>query len=245
MIRTAAALVVGNEILTGKVRDQNVEVLARELFGLGVSLRRVVLCPDEVGVIAEELNLLRRQYDAVFTSGGVGPTHDDVTMEAVALAFDRPLERCAELANLLLDYYGERLTESHLRMADLPAGYRLESTADARWPAVAVDNVYVLPGLPEVFRLKMPIIRQRLQGGKAFISRAVFTLCDEGEIAALLSRVVADFPEVAIGSYPVWNNPAYTVKVTFDGQDAGAVESALGAFVQSLPKKKITPPPAS
>jgi molybdopterin-biosynthesis enzyme MoeA-like protein len=243
MVRTAAALVIGNEILTGKVREMNVEVLARELFGLGVELRRVVICPDEVEVIVADLNALRTRHDAVFTSGGVGPTHDDVTIAAVARAFGRPVVRSPELEALLRRHLGARLTERHLRMADLPEGYSLEHAAGAPWPAVVVDNVYVLPGLPEVFRMKLPIIRERFSGDAPFVSRAVYTLCDEGEVAELLESLVAEHREVAIGSYPVWGNDHYRVKLTFDGKDAVRVAAAAAALVAALAPEKIVPSP--
>lgn len=234
MVRSAAALVIGNEILTGKVEEQNVAVLARELFGLGVALKRVVICPDEVPVIAHDLNLLRASFDLVFTSGGVGPTHDDVTVEAVALAFGRPVVRSAELAALLGSYFGERLLPRHLRMADLPEGYRLERAAGGRWPVVAIDNVYILPGLPEVFRRKLPILRERLAGDAAFVSRTLYTLLDEGEMADQLDRLVAEHPEVAIGSYPIWREVGWMVKITFDGRDESLVEAAAQGLRRAL-----------
>lgn len=243
MIRTAAALVIGNEILTGKVQEQNVAALARELFGIGVKLRRVVICPDEVEVIVSDLNALRAGHDAVFTSGGVGPTHDDVTVSAVARAFGRSVVRSPEIEKLLRRYFGERLLERHLRMADLPEGYRLERASGSLWPVVVVDNVYVLPGLPEVFRRKLPILRQRLGGDRSFVSRTVYTLCDEGEVAGLLDVLVEEHREVAIGSYPVWGNEAYRLKLTFDGADDGLVAAAEAALRAGLPPEKIVPPP--
>jgi len=244
MLRTAAALIIGNEILTGKVREGNVEVLAQELFGLGVKLRRVVICPDEVEIIAEDLNALRTSHDVVFTSGGVGPTHDDVTVVAVARAFERPVVRSPEIESLLRDYFGSRLTERHLRMADLPEGYRLEHAEGAPWPAVVLENVYVLPGLPEVFRMKLPIIRERLGGEAPFVSRAVYTLCDEGEVAELLETLAHQHDEVAIGSYPVWGNDHYRVKLTFDGKDAERVAAAAQALAAALsPEKIVAEPP--
>lgn len=245
MGRTAAALIIGNEILTGKVREENVSVLAKELFGLGVRLQRVVICADQVEVIARDLTELRTKHDLVFTSGGVGPTHDDVTVQAVARSLDRSLVRSQELAGLLEQHFGSRCTERHLRMADLPEGFQLVRTGSARWPAVVVDNVYVLPGLPEVFRMKMPILRERLGAGEAFVSRAVYTRCDEAEVADLLDRLVAEHPQVAIGSYPVWNERHYRVKLTVDGADATAVAAAAAALEEALPEGSVVPPPES
>lgn len=237
--RTAAALVIGNELLTGKIQDANVAVLARDLFGLGVVLRRVIFCPDEVDVICRDLDALRRDHDYVFTSGGVGPTHDDVTMEAVAQAFHQRLVSSPEIEELLREYFGERCTERHLRMAELPEGAQLVTASTGRWPVVKVGNVFVLPGLPEIFRRKLPILREHLGGGVPFISKAVATRGDEGEIADLLERISDDHPAVSIGSYPRWGDDLVRVVVTFDGREPEAVDRAMAALIDALPRDQI------
>ncbi|MEM9556849.1 MAG: molybdopterin-binding protein [Acidobacteriota bacterium] len=237
--RTAAALVIGNELLSGKIRDANVSVLARELFALGITLRRVVICTDEVDTIADELRALRSAHDLVFTSGGVGPTHDDVTVDAVAQALDREVVRAPRLEELLRRYFGERLTEGHLRMADVPAGTELVVGTDSEWPAVRVENVFILPGLPEIFRLKMPILREHLAGDRPFVSRSVDTASDEGRLAPLLDRLVARYPDVAIGSYPRFGADGPRVRITFDGRDSDRVAEAAAAFADELPADQL------
>ncbi len=237
--RTAAALVIGNELLTGKIQDRNVAVLARELFGLGLDLRRVILCRDEVEVIVRDLEALRRDHDVVCTSGGVGPTHDDVTLEAVAQAFGQGLRRSPEIEGLLREFFGERLTPRHLRMADVPEGAELVTAGVTRWPAIRVDNVYVLPGLPEVFARKLPILRRELAGGEAFISRRVATSSDEGAIAPLLESLSERHPKISIGSYPRWGDGPVRVMVTFDGRDSQQVEHAVAALLSALPPEQI------
>lgn len=240
---SAAALVIGNELLTGKIREANVEVLAKELFALGIRLERVVFCPDEVAAIVAELGPLRAGHDWVFTSGGVGPTHDDVTLEAVAAAFGVPLARSPELAGLLRGYFGSRTNEDHLRMADLPRGARLLRAPGAPWPLVLMENVFVLPGLPEVFRYKMQILRAHLAGGRPWISRAVAVAADEGEFAAPLRRVAEAFPAVRIGSYPQSLSsghqhslePGSRVVLTFDGLEEILVDAAVAALSAALP----------
>jgi molybdopterin-biosynthesis enzyme MoeA-like protein len=241
--KTAAALIIGNEILTGKVQEKNVVYLAQELFQLGVELQRVVVCTDAIETIAEEINGLRHAFDTVFTSGGVGPTLDDLTLPAVARAFERPLVRSPEIEGLLRRHFGERLTEAHLRMADLPEGTELVATGEMRWPTVLVENVWVLPGLPEVFRMKFPIIRERLRAGPPFISRAVYTHTDEGEIADLLERLDREHEGVVVGSYPVWEGEGYSVKITFDGRDPEAIDRAAEALIAALPPEKLLPGP--
>jgi molybdenum cofactor synthesis domain-containing protein len=235
----AAFLVIGNEILTGKVVEENVPFLARELFGLGITLARIVVCADDEGVIAADVRTLREAHDLVFTSGGVGPTHDDVTIPAIARAFGRRLVRDAVLEGRIREHFGARTTEGHLRMAEMPEGGELVASAKMSWPVLRVENVWVLPGVPQIFRLKFGLVRDRLARGEPFQTRAVFTRCDEGEIAALLAEVEARFAGVAIGSYPRLDDPDYTVKVTIDGRDAPTLDAALAALLAGLPPDKI------
>ncbi len=233
--RTAAALVIGNELLSGKVEEANLPVLARAMRGLGVELRRVVMVLDEIDVIAREVRELAAAHDWVFTSGGVGPTHDDVTIEAVAAAFGVRAVESPALARMIRDHYGDATTEGHLRMAPIPEGADLESSEEVRWPTVRFKNVWLMPGIPEVFRMKLPVVVAHIGPGQAYVSRAVYTKMDEGDLRPLLDAVVARFPAVGVGSYPKWRDPAYKTKVTFDGRDAAAVDAARDAFVATLP----------
>jgi molybdopterin-biosynthesis enzyme MoeA-like protein len=239
MPRTAAALIIGNEILTGKIQESNLGYLGQELFKLGISLERAVVCRDVIGVIVRELDALRRAHDYVFTSGGVGPTHDDVTLPAIAQAFGKQLERSPVIEALIRAYHGERVTDEHLRMADVPAGARLIASDDVPWPTIAIENVYIFPGVPEIFRLKFPVLRPQLNQGAQFVSRAVLTLCDEGEIALQLGEVAARHPELFVGSYPRLRDPRYRLKVTVDGADERRVASALDEIIAFLPADKI------
>lgn len=241
MARTAAALVIGNEILSGKIQDANTATLARELRALGVELRRVVVVPDEVELIAAELNALRLSHDLVFTSGGVGPTHDDVTVEAIARSLGRRVVRSAEIEGLLRGYYGERCTEGHLRMADIVEGTELYRGDDPRWPTMVLGNVYVLPGVPEIYRIKLEGLRPRLRGDDApFVLRSVYTTLDEGEIKGSIDAVVERFADVSVGSYPRWGDAEYAVRVTFDGRDGARVRDAAEFFRALLPEGTVT-----
>lgn len=239
MARSAAALIIGNEILTGKIREANVHVLARELRLLGIELARVVICRDDIDVIADDLRELRRTHDLVFTSGGVGPTPDDLTLPAVAKAFDRPLERSEIIEGLIRGYWGDRVTEGHLRMADVPRGAELSSNAEMPWPVITVDNVCVLPGVPEIFAVKLRLLRDKIGSDAPFVSRAVYTTCDEGSIAALLDELGRRHPAVEIGSYPKWRGTDYKVKLTFDGREAAAVDAAVEACCEALDDDRI------
>ncbi|HEY1696912.1 MAG TPA: molybdopterin-binding protein [Polyangiaceae bacterium] len=234
---TAAVLVIGNEILSGKVEEANVAALARELRRLGVLLQRVVIVMDDVEAIATEVRSLSKGHDWLFTSGGVGPTHDDVTVEAVARAFGVGVVSSPEMERMLRAHYGERTTEGHLRMALVPDGASLEATAEITWPTIRLGNTWLLPGIPEVFRMKLPVVVARLGvGGEAgFVSHAVYVKLDEGNLKPLLDRVVAEFADVGVGSYPKWLDPSYKTKVTFDGRDEARVLAARDAFVAFLP----------
>lgn len=236
-MRTAAALVIGNELLSGKIREANIAFLAKELFALGIKLRRVIICPDDADVIASDLNALRGEHDLVFTSGGIGPTHDDITIASVAKAFGRTVVRDEAMASMIVEHrrrQGKETTDAHLRMADIVEGSRLVRNDEMRWPTVVVENVYVLPGVPEVFRLKFEALKVELAGDSAFATVAVYTRCDEGEIAVQLEELEAAFPGVQIGSYPVWNTEEYRTKITFDASDAPTAERAANAFVETL-----------
>jgi molybdenum cofactor synthesis domain-containing protein len=239
--RTAAALVIGDEILTGKVQEQNVAHLGHALFRIGIRLRKVVVCPDDVDEIVGELNAMRAQFDHVFTSGGVGPTHDDVTIRAVARAFDVEVTRSPEMERLIRAHFAEATTEAHLRLADVPAGASLVRNAEVPWPTVHLGNVFVLPGVPEIFRMKLGVLRELLgrEGEGRFISRAVYADSDEWDLAPILDRLVQEHPGVAIGSYPRFRGGDYKVKLTFDGTDPGTVDKAADALVAALPPERI------
>ncbi len=236
---TAAALVIGDEILSGKVDEANVAVLARALRSLGVLLRRVVVVMDDVDTIAREVRELSSSNDWLFTSGGVGPTHDDVTIEGVARAFGVRVVSSPEMESMLRAHYRERCTDGHLRMALVPEGAALEVTAEVRWPTIRLANTWLLPGIPEVFRMKLPVVVAHLAQvleGPAFVSSAVYVKMDEGELKPLLDRIVAEFPDVSVGSYPKWLDSTYRTKVTFDATSPERVDAARGAFVALLPR---------
>ena len=233
--RTAAVLLIGNELLSGKVQDENLFVLARTLGQLGIRVRRVITIPDEVDIIAAEVRSLSEKHTVVFTSGGVGPTHDDLTVEGVARAFGVAVVESVAMAAMLRGHYRERCNEAHLRMALIPEGAELTSNADIAWPTIVMRNVWLLPGIPEVFRMKLSHVRERLGGGIPFVSRAVYTKLDEGDLKPLLDAVVSRYPEVEIGSYPKWSDPTYRTKLTFDGQETELVGLAVEAFLKLLP----------
>ena len=235
LARTAGVVLIGNELLSGKVHESNLVELARTLRALGVALRRVVMISDDIEEIAREVRALASAFDVVFTSGGVGPTHDDVTIEGVARAFGVPARMDDSIVAMLKNAYGDRCTEGHLRMALVPDGAVLAITPEVQWPTPVMKNVWILPGVPEIFRMKLAVVRDCVRGPEPFVSRAVYTKLDEAELKPLLDRVVAEHSGVEVGSYPKWFDESYKTKVTFDGRDPEAVESSVRAFLGSLP----------
>ena len=233
---TAGILVIGEEILSAKVEEENARYLVRELRELGVAVRRIDVIPDEIAEIAEAARGMSSRYDHVFTSGGVGPTHDDVTMAAMAEAFGLPITRHLELEARIRSAMGPNLHERDLCMADIPDGARLLYGPDgdrSRWPVVTVRNVYILPGVPEIFRRKFQMVRELFRAGP-ILSRTVYSREGEAVIAATLDGVVAEFPGVAVGSYPRFDATEYKVKITVDGRDAALVERATARIVEGL-----------
>jgi len=236
LAESAAVLIVGNEILNGKVAEANLVELARTLRPLGVRLARASVLPDDLPLLVSEIRALSAAFPLVFTSGGVGPTHDDVTIEAVALAFDTRVVEDPRLAELIRGAYGERVTPDHLRMALVPEGAILAPTIPGAWPTPVYRNVWMLPGVPEVFREKLDTVRAWVRGPAPFVSRSVFTRLEEARLKTLIDAVVAAHPDVEVGSYPRWFEPTYKTKVTFDARDADAVERGARTFVASLPE---------
>lgn len=227
---TVAVVAIGNELLSGKVRDENLHYLAGELRALGVRLGLALLVPDEVEPIVEALAYARARADLVLTSGGVGPTHDDITLGAVAHAFGVPLEREPRLARAIEDYYGASVNEDVLSMADMPQGAELLQPAPFFLPIVRVENVYAFPGDPQALRLLFDAWKDTLRQQPWHLVR--FELdADEGGLAPLLRDIQAGHTGVDVGSYPRFDAGApYRVLVTLEGKQADQVEGARDAL---------------
>jgi molybdenum cofactor synthesis domain-containing protein len=235
---TAAIVVIGDEILSGKFAEENAAYLIRELRALGVAVRRVEVIPDVIDEIAEAVRGAAGRYDHVFTSGGVGPTHDDVTIAGIARGFGVAVVRHPVLEAELRAYYGPRLAEHNLRMADVPDGAIMLPADHPSWPVTTFKNVYILPGVPIIFRRKFDAIRERFRVAPFFLRR-VYCMAEEGAIAPHLDAVVADFPGVAVGSYPRFDVPEYRVLVTLEAKEEALVAAAASALVGRLPQAVV------
>ena len=222
---TAAIVTVGNELLSGIIENSNATWMARELVDCGVGLRVILTLPDEVPVIAEALGDLSADFTYVFVTGGVGPTPDDVTREAVAQAVGAPLVEHAEMGERLRGIYGSAFKERVLVMARLPEGAELLSGDDRIFPGFSLRNLFVFPGIPELMKANFALIKHRFQG-TPFHSKTLSTSLDESSYAHLLDKVITAFPKVLFGSYPHLRAGRFTATVMLRSRDASHLEEA-------------------
>jgi molybdenum cofactor synthesis domain-containing protein len=231
MEKTAGIAIIGDEILSGKVGDENARLLIAELRELGVRLRQIAVIPDDAAEIARVVVELSRAFDYVFTSGGVGPTHDDVTMEGIARGFGTRVVRLPELLAQLGEYYGDRLEEAHLRLAEAPEGAELVRHEGPKWPVVRYKNIYILPGVPALFRRKFLSIRELFRETPYALAR-IYCMAEESALVAALTRTVTEFPAVSFGSYPRFEEAEYRVLITVESKDKGAVRAAVAVLCE-------------
>ncbi|MDZ7379845.1 MAG: competence/damage-inducible protein A [candidate division KSB1 bacterium] len=235
---TAAVIVIGNEILSGKVVDTNSSYLAKELRALGVLLERILVIPDDVDVIAEEVAKYSRKFRWVFTSGGVGPTHDDVTIAGVAKALGLRVVRHPGLEEALRKFAGGEVSEAGLKLAEVPEGAELIYGEELAFPVLQVGNVFVLPGIPELFRAKFRALRSRFASAP-FHLRVVYFRAAETTLVPYLNATLRAFPALLLGSYPKWNDPNYRVRVTLESKDPSYVDSALAHLLAQIPPELV------
>ncbi len=238
---SAALLVIGNEVLSAKVTDENGPFVARRLRDLGIRLTAIHTILDDVEVIAATLDRVRGHCTWVFTTGGVGPTHDDVTLGAVARALGRPVIRDPRLEASLRALHrrhhaGAEIPAEALRMADVPDGTRLEG--DPEYPTLVVENVVMLPGVPEFCRFQFEQFAPSL-AAPPFRLACVYVRVGEEPIASILDRVVREHPAVEIGSYPRFDGADHRVKLTVESKDEARVVAARDALVAALPEGSV------
>ena len=231
---TAAALVIGDEILSGRTRDSNAHHLAGRLTEHGFRLVEIRVVPDEMQAIEGAVRPLSAQVDHLFTSGGIGPTHDDITADAVARAFGRPLDVREDARALLEAHYGGELNAARLRMARIPEGAELIENPVSSAPGFTLGNVHVMAGVPEIFEAMLAGLLPKLTGGTALLSRSLRVSAPEGELADAVTRLARDWPQVAIGCYPSFRSSGPTVAVLMRSDDRAALDGAAEAARQVL-----------
>lgn len=219
---TAALVVIGDEILSGRTQDLNVAQVACWLNEQGIRLAEVRIVPDDIGRIAETVNALRATHDYLFTTGGIGPTHDDITVDAIAAAFDVPVILHPDARQILEDYYRDRsggLTEARLRMARAPEGAELIPNPYSGAPGVKMGNVYILAGVPNIAASMLEALTGKLEGGRPVVSVTVGARAAESDVADLLRETEDSNPGVSIGSYPFFKDGSYGANFVIRSDD--------------------------
>jgi molybdenum cofactor synthesis domain-containing protein len=235
---TASMLVIGDEILSGRTRDANMHHLAQELTKVGINLCEVRIVSDDRDAIVSALNALRAAHDTVITSGGIGPTHDDITADCVAAAFDVPIDVREDARALLQAHYDSRgmeFNEARKRMARIPDGARLIENPVSIAPGFSIGNVHVMAGVPSVFQAMVASVIPTLTGGAPILSQTLRVDRGEGDIAGPLGQIAADFPDLSIGSYPFQHNGAYGSNIVVRGSDGARVDHAMSRLVDLFP----------
>lgn len=231
----AAAIIVGNEILTSKIQDLNGPLLIRRLRENGVPLKRIYVVPDEVDAIVDAVTHARTLAGHVFTSGGIGPTHDDVTVRAVALALGRKVVKLPEMEALLNQHWPGQIPAEGWRLAEAPEGTELWHQERLWYPVLTCDRIYMLPGVPQLFRIQVETVLARLERRPIFL-RALYLSASEPEIAHALDRIAMEMPHVMIGSYPTMDRSAdYQVKLTVEFGALEPVDRCVERLRRELP----------
>jgi molybdenum cofactor synthesis domain-containing protein len=236
-IWTAALVVIGDEILSGRTQDKNVAQLATWLNDQGIRLAEVRIVPDVQERIVDAVNALRSEHDYLFTTGGIGPTHDDITVDAIAAAFDVPVVVHPAARAILEDYYRGRpggLNEARLRMARVPDGAELLRNPSSGAPGVKIGNVYILAGVPHIAASMLEALTGKLEGGRPMVSVTVGARAAESEVAELLRETEAEHPGVAIGSYPFFKDGRYGANFVIRSDDGDLARSCGDALANHL-----------
>ena len=242
-IWTAALLVIGDEILSGRTQDRNVAQVAQWMNRQGIRLAEVRIVPDVIERIAEAVNTLRAGHDYVFTTGGIGPTHDDITVDAIAAAFGVPVVIHPAAKKVLEDYYADRggANEARMRMARVPEGAELLANPASGAPGVKIGNVYILAGVPSIAERMLQALDGKLQGGKPVVSVTVGAFAAESEVADLLRETEAAHQGVAIGSYPFSREGRYGANFVVRSEDGAAAEECARELADGLVRAGYEP----
>ena len=234
---TAAMLVIGDEILSGRTRDANMYHLAQELTRHGIDLTEVRVVSDNAEAIINAVKALSAAYTHVFTSGGIGPTHDDITADCIAAAFDAFIDVREDARSLLAAHYearGVELNAARLRMARIPDGAVLIDNPVSVAPGFTLENVHVMAGVPSVFEAMVASVLSKITGGAPLLSQTLTVHRPEGEIAGPLSDLARDFPELSIGCYPFQRDGAFGANIVVRGQDGAQINAAMPRLARDL-----------
>ncbi len=240
---TAGLVIIGNEILSGRTKDANLAFLGEELNGLGVRLSEVRVVADVEAAIVEAVNALRARYDYVFTTGGIGPTHDDITVDCVAKAFGRPVVVHPEAKALLEAHYGDQINPARLRMARAPEGAGLVDNPVSVAPGLKIENVYVLAGIPKIMQAQFRSLSHELVGGRPLQSRSFPVAVPESVVAPGLTALQERFPDVEMGSYPFARGGRFGTSLVLRATDEERLDAAEAGLRELLDELRAEPMP--
>lgn len=236
--KKAAIIIVGNEILSGKTTDVNTPFLTRELRALGVGVQRVTVIPDEVAIIAETVRDHLNRYDWIFSCGGIGPTHDDVTMAGIAVGVDKALVRHSALFEQLTENYGPGLNAAQLKMTEVPEGTELIFSAAQRVPVLHFKQLYIFPGIPELVVRKFNAIKERFREAPFYLVK-LYVALGESAIADHLHDILLQYPLLQLGSYPKLNKSDHKIVLTLESKEKPYLHQALQALLALLPAEAV------
>lgn len=234
---TAAMLVIGDEILSGRTRDSNMHYLAGELTKHGIDLKEVRMVSDDPAAITAATTALSQAYDHVFTSGGIGPTHDDITADCIAAAFGAAIDIREDARAILAEHYaktGLELNAARLRMARIPEGAVLIENPVSAAPGFTIEKVHVMAGVPAVFHAMVASVLPHLTGGAPLLSQSLRVFRGEGEIAELLGDIARAYPDLTIGCYPFQKDGVFGASIVVRGADGAQVDTAIGRLSREL-----------
>jgi FAD synthetase len=238
MSKTAGIVIIGNEVLSGKTQDINSHFFCTELRQLGVDVQKISTIPDDIDLIGQEVAAFSKRFDWVFTSGGVGPTHDDVTIDGIAHGFGLKVVRHPDIVQRMRRRLGSDVNEARLRMANVPEGAELLATEALFAPIVKIHNVFIFPGIPKILQERFHAIKERFRDAPYFL-KVVYVTQGEGVIAGFMNDLLARYPQLMLGSYPVLDIPDYKVKVTLESKDSDYLDRALQSFLSALPDGSV------
>ena len=239
-IVTAAIIVIGNEILSGRTQDLNVSLLAKWLSNLGINLYEVRIIPDNEKTIVNTINKVRKKYNYVFTTGGIGPTHDDITAKSISRAFKRKYQYNKEAYILLKKYYGaSRFTIGRKKMAKTPAGAKLIYNPSSGAPGFYIGNVFSLPGVPSILKSMIGGLTNKLSKGKKTFSQTIHLKTVESEIAISLEKVQKNIKSVEIGSYPFFKDGKIGVSLVLRSVNIANIKKCSNLIKKFIKKKNI------
>ena len=229
---TACLIIIGNEILSGRTVDANLPFLAKKLGDIGIRLSEARVVADDEAEIIDAVNACRRKYDYVFTTGGIGPTHDDITSASIAKAFGRPFKRHAEAEARLLAYYPpEKVNEARMSMADMPEGVTLIDNPVSIAPGFRIENLFVMAGVPKIMQAMLDNVLPTLEGGVKLLSRSITIFLPEGELAVPLGDLQSRYSALELGSYPFFGKLGPGSTIVIRGDDQNAIDKAAAELL--------------